>query len=105
LFEGKQGHRLSDRESEVYADAVTHQKSIGKLFAQQKKGVILEPIKADSKPTRKLLNRVEAWMASGLADGTDLFGEDSHTLLHDTGKDGEQMRKGPCLPEIPFLHL
>jgi hypothetical protein len=85
VLEGNQGQRLSDEEILVYADAVAHRKSIGKIYTHPKKGAVLEPVKADSKPTGESLNDAESWTAFGLADGTDLFGEDSQTLLHDTG--------------------
>jgi hypothetical protein len=60
-------------EIEVYADALAHWKSIGKIYTHHKKGVVLEPVKADSKPTRDSLNDAEAWTAFGLADGTNLL--------------------------------
>jgi hypothetical protein len=92
LLERKNGQRLSDKEIEVYSDAVAHRKSIGKIYTHPKKGVVLEPVKADSKPTGDSLNDAEAWTAFGLADGTNLFGEDTHLILHDTGNKTENDR-------------
>jgi hypothetical protein len=92
LLEGKNGQRLSDKEIEMYSDAVAHRKSIGRIYTHPKKGVVLEPVKADSKPTGDSLNDAEAWTAFGLAEGTNLFGEDTQLILHDTGNKSENDR-------------
>jgi hypothetical protein len=54
--------------------------------------VVLEPVKANSKPTGDSLNNAEAWTAFGLAEGTNLFGEDTQLILHDTGNKSENDR-------------
>jgi hypothetical protein len=89
----KGSQRLCNEEIKVYVDSVTHRTSIGKLNTDKKKGVVFEPInKPDSKPFGELLNDAKACTAFGLVDGTDLFGEDSHILLNDTGNQKENNR-------------
>lgn len=51
VLEGNQGQKLSDEEILVYADAVAHRKFIGKIYTHPQKGAVLEPVKANSKPT------------------------------------------------------
>jgi hypothetical protein len=92
LLAGSQGQKLSDAEMLLYADAVAHRKSIGRIYTHPTKGAILEPVMADSKPTGESLNDAEAWTAFGLADGTDLFGDESRMILHDTGNKTENDR-------------
>jgi hypothetical protein len=65
---------------------------IGKIYTHLKKGVVLEPIKANLKPSGDSLDDAEAWTAFGLADGTNLFGKDTHLMLHDTGNKLENNR-------------
>ncbi len=55
--------------------------------------MVLEPVKANLKPTGgDSLNDAEAWTAFGLAKGTNLFGEDTQLILHDTGNKSENDR-------------
>jgi hypothetical protein len=67
VLEGNQGQKLSDEEILVYADEVAHRKSIGKIYTHPQKGAVLEPVKADLKPTGESLNNAESWTAFGLA--------------------------------------
>lgn len=80
------GQILSVQEIFAYADAIAYKRSVGSIRTDQASGkVIIDPIQGSDKPAGSSLNDASAWTAFALSDDSDLFGEDTESMIHDSG--------------------
>jgi hypothetical protein len=81
-----EGQILSFPEIFAYADAIAFKRSVGSIRTDQASGkVIVDPIQGSAKPAGNSLNDASAWTSFALSDDSDLFGQDTDLMNHDSG--------------------
>jgi hypothetical protein len=82
----EEGQILSEGEIFAYADAIAYKRSVGSIRTDQASGmVIVDPIQGSDKPSGDSLNDASAWTSFALSDDSDLFGQETDSMIHDSG--------------------